>query len=88
MSYSRRFPWGRPYLLTDVKDGVFVDEPAVFIGKKDSDMERPTVCAVWRTAGIYRLLLILFLRSKRTRNRYDDRKRLHKGQDRREGGGD
>ncbi len=46
MSYSRRFPWGRPYLLTDVKDGVFVDEPAVFIGKKDSDMERPTVCAV------------------------------------------
>ena len=46
MSYSRRFGWGVPYLLTDLKDGVFKDEPAVFIGKKDADMERPTMCAV------------------------------------------
>lgn len=46
MSYSRRFRWGVPYLLTDLKDSVFRDEPAVFIGKKDADMERPTLCAV------------------------------------------
>ena len=46
MSYSRRFDWGSPYLLTDIKDGVFKHEPAVFIGKKDADKERPTLCAV------------------------------------------
>ena len=46
MSYSRRFGWGEPYLLTDIKDGVFIREPAVFIGKKDADRERPTMCAV------------------------------------------
>lgn len=46
MSYSRRFRWGAPYLLSDLKDGVFRNEPAVFIGKKDADMERPTMCAV------------------------------------------
>jgi hypothetical protein len=46
MSYSRRFAWGVPYLLTDMKDGVFMKESAVYIGKKDANMERPTMCAV------------------------------------------
>ena len=46
MSYSRRFQWGKPYLLTDMKEGVFDNEPAMFVGRKDSDMECPTMCAV------------------------------------------
>lgn len=40
------FDWGKPYLLTDLKEGVFVNEPAVCVGKHDSDMKRPTMCAV------------------------------------------
>ena len=43
---DRRFQWGTAYFLTDVKEGVFVDEPAVCVGKKDSDMGHPTICAV------------------------------------------
>ncbi len=46
MSRNRRFQFGKPYQLTDLKDGVFIDEPAIFVGKKDSDKERPTLCAV------------------------------------------
>lgn len=42
----RRFEWGTPYLLTDLKEGVFRDELAVCVGKHDSDRERPTICAV------------------------------------------
>lgn len=46
MSHSKRFEWGKPYLLTDVKGKVFDEEPAIYVGRKDSDMERPTLCAV------------------------------------------
>lgn len=46
MTRNKRFEWGVPYLLTDLKDDVFLDEPAIYVGKKDSDMERPTLCAV------------------------------------------
>ncbi len=46
MSRNRLFDWGKPYLLTDLKEGLFIDEPAICVGKKDSDMERPTLCAV------------------------------------------
>lgn len=46
MSRSRRFEWGIPYLLTDLKEEVFLNEPAICVGKKDSDMDRPTLCAV------------------------------------------
>ena len=46
MYRSRRFHWGIPYLLTDLKEEVFLNEPAICVGKKDSDMERPTLCAV------------------------------------------
>lgn len=42
----RRFNWGTPYLLTDLKEGVFRDELAVCVYKHDSDKERPTMCAV------------------------------------------
>lgn len=40
------FDWGKSYLLTDRKELVFENEPAVCVGKHDSDSERPTVCAV------------------------------------------
>lgn len=43
---NERFQWGTAYFLTDVKESVFVDEPAVYVGKKDSDMKHPTICAV------------------------------------------
>ena len=46
MSRSRRFEWGWVYLLTDQKENVFDNEPAVFVGRKDSDKKRPTMCAV------------------------------------------
>ena len=47
MSRKRMFNFGRPYLLTDIGRGrVFDKEPAICVGKKDSDMERPTLCAV------------------------------------------
>lgn len=46
MSRSRRFKWGESYLLTDMGGDVFHKEPAIYVGKKDSDMERPTICAV------------------------------------------
>lgn len=46
MSRNRLFEFGRPYLLTDLKEGVFFNEPAICVGKKDSDMERPSLCAV------------------------------------------
>lgn len=43
---DRRFEWGKAYLLSDLKEGVFENEPAVYVGKHNSDMERPTMCAV------------------------------------------
>lgn len=43
---SRRFQWGASYLLTDLKEGILVNEPAIYVGKKDSDMERPTICTL------------------------------------------
>lgn len=46
MVRNRRFNWGHVYLLTDLKDGVFVDEPAVCVGKKDCDENCPNMCAV------------------------------------------
>ncbi len=46
MSRNRRFDSFTPYLLTDQKEGVFVNEPAMCVGKRDSDMERPTLCAL------------------------------------------
>lgn len=46
MSNSRRFQWGAAYILTDIKDQVLIDEPAVYVGRKDSNMERPAMCAV------------------------------------------
>lgn len=46
MSRSKRFERGKPYLLTDMKEMVFDEEPAIYVGRKDSDMERPTLCAV------------------------------------------
>lgn len=46
MSRSNRFQWGRPYLLTDTKERVFDGEPAIYVGRHDSDKERPTICAV------------------------------------------
>lgn len=46
MSRERRFKFGRPYLLTDTKDRVFDREPAIYVGRRDSDMKRPTLCAV------------------------------------------
>lgn len=46
MSRNRRFEPFTPYLLTDQKDGVFLNEPAMCVGKRDSDMERPTLCAL------------------------------------------
>ena len=46
MARSRRFKWGESYLLTDMEGDVFDNEPAIYVGKKDSDMERPTICAV------------------------------------------
>ncbi len=46
MSQNRRFQKFSAYLITDMKDGVFVDEPAIYVGRRDSDMKRPTICAV------------------------------------------
>ena len=46
MSRRRLFHFGTPYLLTDQKEKMFDKEPAICVGKKDSDMERPTLCAV------------------------------------------
>ncbi len=46
MSRKRLYDWGEPYLLTDLKEGVFQKEPAVCVGKHNSDMMRPTICAV------------------------------------------
>lgn len=42
----RRFDWGQAYLLTDRKELAFENEPAICVGKHDSDMKRPTICAV------------------------------------------
>lgn len=42
----RRFDWGKPYLLTDLKEGVFRDELAVCVYKHDADKEHPNMCAV------------------------------------------
>lgn len=46
MSRSRRFQWGTPYLLTDLKEGVFVNEPAVCVGKHDAEKRFPRMCAI------------------------------------------
>ena len=46
MSRSHRFENGEPYLLTDMKEEVFNNEPAVFVGKYNSYMKSPTICAV------------------------------------------
>ena len=46
MSHEGRFQIGRPYLLTDVKERVFDREPAVYVGRNDADMGRPSICAV------------------------------------------
>ncbi len=46
MAHNRRFNWGHVYLLTDLKDKVFVDEPAVCVGRKDYDENCPNMCAV------------------------------------------
>jgi len=46
MSRNRRFSFGNAYLLTELKDGIFNNEPAIYVGTKDSDMNRPTMCAV------------------------------------------
>lgn len=58
----RLFNWGKPYLLTDLKERVFVDEPAVCVYKHDSDMKRPTMCAVCgeplRSTGYYTFCMI------------------------------
>lgn len=35
-----------PYLLTDLKEKVFDNEPAIFVGNKSADKERPTICAL------------------------------------------
>lgn len=42
----RRFDWGKPYLLTDLKEGVFRDELAVCVYKHDADREHPNMCVV------------------------------------------
>ncbi len=46
MSRRKRFEWGSMYMLTDQKEKVFNSEPAVYVGRKDSDKKRPTICAV------------------------------------------
>ena len=46
MSHESRFQIGRPYLLTDVKERAFDREPAVYVGRNDADMGRPSICAV------------------------------------------
>lgn len=43
---KRRFDWGRPYLLTDLKEGVFRNELGVCVYKHDADKEHPNMCAV------------------------------------------
>ena len=43
---KRRFDWGRPYLLTYLKDGVFRNELGVCVYKHDADKEHPNMCAV------------------------------------------
>lgn len=43
---KRRFNWGRPYLLTDLKEGVFHNELGVCVYKHDADKEHPNMCAV------------------------------------------
>ena len=43
---KRRFNWGRPYLLTDLKEGVFRNELGVCVYKHDADKEHPNMCAV------------------------------------------
>ena len=42
----RRFNWGKPYLLTDLKEGVFRNELGVCVYKHDADKEHPNMCAV------------------------------------------
>jgi|GEM_PF-5375298 hypothetical protein len=46
MSRKSKFDWGTPYLLTDLKEGVFVNEPAVYVGKHDAEKHYPKMCAV------------------------------------------
>lgn len=43
---KRRFDWGKPYLLTDLKEGVFRNELGVCVYKHDADKEHPNMCAV------------------------------------------
>ena len=43
---KRRFDWGRPYLLTDLKEGVFRNELGVCVYKHDADKDHPNMCAV------------------------------------------